>query len=84
MEELEVQVMETRKRVLGEEHPGTLNAIGNLAFTLKSQNRNEEAISLMEKCCRPRKRILGSHHPDTESSLEALTQWQMKNLELGH
>jgi hypothetical protein len=43
-EELEVQVIETRKRVLGEEHPSTLNAISNLAFTLNSQNRNKDAI----------------------------------------
>jgi len=31
--ELEVQVIETRKRVLGEEHPDTLTSIGNLAST---------------------------------------------------
>jgi hypothetical protein len=35
-EELEVQVMETRKRVLGEEHPSTLTSMNNLAFTLKA------------------------------------------------
>jgi hypothetical protein len=34
-EELDVQVMETRKRVLGEEHPDTLTSINNLAFTFK-------------------------------------------------
>jgi len=32
-EELEVQVMETRKRVLGQEHPSTLTSMANLAFT---------------------------------------------------
>ena len=32
-EELKVQVMETRKRVLGEEHPETLASINNLAST---------------------------------------------------
>jgi hypothetical protein len=74
--------METRKRVLGQEHPSTLNAIANLAFTLNSQNRNKEAISLMETCFQLRTRILGAHHPDTESSLEALTQWQMENIEI--
>jgi hypothetical protein len=36
-EELEVQVMEMRKRVLRKEHPNTSMTIGNLAFTLKSQ-----------------------------------------------
>lgn len=38
--------METRKKVLGNEHPDTLTAIANLAFTLKSQNQNQEALSL--------------------------------------
>jgi hypothetical protein len=31
--ELEVQVMETRKRVLREEHPSTLTSMANLAYT---------------------------------------------------
>jgi hypothetical protein len=42
-EELEVQVLETRKRVLGDEHPDTLRASSNLASTLMSQGRKEEA-----------------------------------------
>jgi tetratricopeptide (TPR) repeat protein len=32
-EELEVQVMETRKRVLGQKHPDTLTSMANLAST---------------------------------------------------
>jgi hypothetical protein len=32
---MDVQVMETRKRVLREEHPDTLSSMNNLAFTLK-------------------------------------------------
>ncbi|KAH8690357.1 hypothetical protein GQ44DRAFT_695847 [Phaeosphaeriaceae sp. PMI808] len=39
VEHLEVHVMETRKRVLGNEHPATLTAMNNLAFTLKPQGR---------------------------------------------
>jgi hypothetical protein len=49
-EELDVQVMETRENVLKEEHLSALNAISNLAFTLKFQNLNAEAISLIETC----------------------------------
>jgi hypothetical protein len=77
-------MIETRKRVLWEEYPGTLMAIGNLAFTLQSQSRHEEAISLMETCFQLRKQILGSHYPDTESSLGTSTQWQMENMEIGY
>ncbi|EMD58161.1 hypothetical protein COCSADRAFT_104582, partial [Bipolaris sorokiniana ND90Pr] len=49
-EELDVQVMQMRKRVLGDEHPNTLTSTNNLAFTLQSQARREEALALMEIC----------------------------------
>ncbi|KAF2473980.1 uncharacterized protein BDR25DRAFT_386894 [Lindgomyces ingoldianus] len=61
------------ERVLRKEHLSTLMAIGNLAFTLKSQNHHEEAILLMETCFQLRKQILGGHYLDTELSLETLT-----------
>ena len=35
-EELEVQVMETMKRVLGAEYPSTLTSMNNRAYTWKS------------------------------------------------
>jgi Tetratricopeptide repeat len=77
-----VQVMETRKRVLGAEHPDMLTSMVSLAFTLKSQSR-KEAISLMKKSFQLRKQILGPHHPNTEFSLEALDEWQMEDIEIG-
>jgi hypothetical protein len=43
VEELEIQVMETRKKVLGAEHPDTLIAMGNLASTFRNQGRWKEA-----------------------------------------
>ncbi len=79
-----MQVMEIRKRVLGKEHPSTLTSTANLAFTLKSQIRYEEAISLMENCFELQKRILGSQHPDTESSLQALHEWESEADEHEH
>jgi hypothetical protein len=51
--ELFVQVMETRKRVLGEEHPSTLTSIANLASTYGNQGRWKEA----------------EEHPDTLTSM---------------
>jgi hypothetical protein len=41
-EELEVQVMETRKRVLGQGHPSTLSSMGNLALIYRNQGRWKE------------------------------------------
>jgi hypothetical protein len=64
MEGLEVQVMETRKRVLGEEHPSTLTTMNNLAWTL------------MSECHRLLKQKLGVDHPNTTSSFETLKEWE--------
>jgi hypothetical protein len=32
-EKLQIQVLDARKRILGVEHPDTINAMGNLAAT---------------------------------------------------
>ena len=45
-EDLEVQVMETMKRVLGQEHPSTLTSMANLASTYRNQGRWKEAEDL--------------------------------------
>jgi hypothetical protein len=75
-EELEVQVMETRKRVLGAEHPNTLTSMNNFAFTLKEQGRNIEAIKLMTECVQLRIRVSGAEHPHTLTSSATLAEWQ--------
>jgi tetratricopeptide (TPR) repeat protein len=82
-EELFVQVMETRKRVLGAEHPDTLTSMSNLAFTWKRQGRGAEALNLMEECVQLRTRILGADHPHILSSSAALIGWQAKKLDIG-
>jgi hypothetical protein len=41
-------VIETRKRVLRAEYLDTLASINNLAFTLKGQGRDAEAVSLIK------------------------------------
>jgi hypothetical protein len=79
-----VQVLETRKRVVGKEHPSTLTSMANLASTYWNHYREEEAISLMETCIQLRKLVLGGHHPDTQSSLQTLTEWQMENVQVGN
>jgi len=81
-EELEVQVMETSLRVLGEEHPDTLTSMNNLAFTLKGRGQNAEAIELIEKCVQLQTLVLGAEHPYTLSSSAALIGWQTERLEI--
>lgn len=64
--------MEMRERLLVREHLQTLTTMSNLAFTPISQNRNDEAISLLETCFQLQEQVLGRHHPYTEASLQAL------------
>ena len=85
-EELGVQVLEIRKRVLGEEHPETLTSMNNLALTYyasKSQGYYAKAVALMEECFQMRERVLGPQHPFTVSSLSYLTEWKLENVDIG-
>ena len=78
-EELEVQVMETRKQVLGPEHPDTLSSMANLAHSLNGLNKHQEAIALMEGCIKLCSERLGPNHPQTLSSIDTLNKWQAWN-----
>jgi hypothetical protein len=70
MEGLEVQVMETRKRVLGEEHPFTLITMNILAWTL------------MSECHRLLKQKLGVDHSNITSSFETLKEWETASFDV--
>ncbi|KAK3380825.1 hypothetical protein B0H63DRAFT_474432 [Podospora didyma] len=78
-EELGVQVMEIRKRVLGEEHPNTLASMANLAFTWKSQGRLDEALDVMCRCVEFQQQVLGLDHPNTVSNFSTLCGWEAAN-----
>ena len=77
-EQLEVQVMETSLRVLGNEHPDTLTRMANLAFTLKDKGLIRKAVSLIESCYKLRVLVLGSQHHDCILSYETLTTWSLE------
>jgi len=51
-EELQVAVMQMRKRILGEEHPNTLLSMGNLASTYRNQGGGRRQRSWMSKSYR--------------------------------
>ncbi|CAI7669244.1 unnamed protein product [Penicillium crustosum] len=71
-EQLELQVMKSRKTKLGEDHPDTLVSISNLASTYSSQGRWEEAEQLKLQVMKSRKTTLGEDHPDTLTSISNL------------
>ena len=75
-EKLEVQVMETRKTVLGPEHPDTLTSMWNLSLTLKGLRRHDEALSMLQACVQLQNQRLGPSHPDTVEATVTLKTWQ--------
>jgi tetratricopeptide (TPR) repeat protein len=56
------------ERVLGPDHPDTLNARDSLAAAYQAAGRAAEAILLFEDTLVARERILGPKHPDTLAS----------------
>ncbi|THC88361.1 hypothetical protein EYZ11_012192 [Aspergillus tanneri] len=68
-EELEVQVVELYKQVLGPEHPHTLASMANLASTYSNQGRWKEAEEMEVQVVKLRKQALGPEHPHTLTSM---------------
>ncbi len=62
------EVLETRRRILGDEHPDTLTSMSNLATTLSEQGDLAGAWEIEERVLETRRRVLGSEHPDTSIS----------------
>ncbi|KAJ5117544.1 hypothetical protein N7448_011176 [Penicillium atrosanguineum] len=77
-EQLEVQVMETRKTKLGADHPDTLTSMANLAHTLRSSGQDIAALLLMDECVRLRDRKLGRGHPHAMSPKSTSNEWRVK------
>jgi tetratricopeptide (TPR) repeat protein len=71
-EQLQVQVMETRKTKLGADHPDTLMSMANLASTYLKQGRWDEAEQLFVEVMETRRAKLGVDHPDTLTSMANL------------
>ncbi|KAK5694971.1 hypothetical protein LTR17_024732 [Elasticomyces elasticus] len=64
----------SRKRVLGKEHPSTLTSMANLASTYSDQGKSKEAAELSEQVLVVRKRVLGEEHPSTLTSMANLAR----------
>jgi tetratricopeptide (TPR) repeat protein len=69
---VEEYVLQARSRLLGEEHPDTILAMGNLASTLEDQGQLEEAAMMKKEVLEKMKRILGEEHPSTISAMNNL------------
>jgi tetratricopeptide (TPR) repeat protein len=71
-EQLQWQVMDKRKKLLGADHPNTLRSMTNLADTYHSQGKWNEAEQLEVQVMDVRKKLLGADHPDTLTSMANL------------
>jgi tetratricopeptide (TPR) repeat protein len=72
-----LRVMETRRKVLGLEHPDTLTSLGNLALTYWNQGRWTEAEELGVQVMETTRRVLGPEHPFTLVSMANLASMYM-------
>lgn len=70
--EIEKQLLEIRKRVLGEEHPDTLKSMNGLAISYFRIGERQKAQEMFEQTLELRKRVLGEEHPDTLKSMGGL------------
>ena len=77
-EQLEVQVMDMRKKLLGAEHTDTLTSMANLASTYRNQGRWNEAEQLQIHVLDMRKKLFDSEHPDTLTSIANLAHTYKK------
>ena len=68
-EQLEVQVIDMRKKLLGVKHPDTFYSMTNLANIYRNQGRWNEAEQLQIQVMNMTKKLLGADHPDTLRSM---------------
>ena len=64
--------MEKTKRVLGDDHPWTLENMANLANTCRDQGRLMDAEALGVDVIERMKRVNRDNHPDTLKSMSSL------------
>ena len=71
-EKLQIQVLDLRNKLLGQEHPDTISAICNLANTYHCLGNYAKAEKLQIQVLDLRNRCLGQEHPDTITAMVTL------------
>lgn len=74
-ENIGIEVMQERKRRFGADHTSTLEAMRDLAWTLKSQGRHAEAIQLMEDVVCAQDKSLSGSDSNLQDAVETLKRW---------
>jgi tetratricopeptide (TPR) repeat protein len=82
-EQLNIKVVETRRRVLGVQHPGTLTSMSNLARLYQEREKYGRAETLYASVLEIRRRVLGPRHPNTASVLASLAELWLRQQRYG-
>ena len=68
-EQLAIQVLYMRKKLLGAKHLSTITSMDNLAYIYYCQGKLNKAEQLDTQVLDMRKKLLGAEHPDTITSM---------------
>jgi len=83
-EEMNRRALQCREKVLGHEHPDTLNSIWSVAMDMKMNQEYDDALVYYQRACSGYKKVLGEDHPETVECMQqysALME-EMKQLEV--
>jgi hypothetical protein len=64
-EQINREVVDVQRRVLGDEHPSTLTCASNLALALSDHGKHAEAEQIEREVLAVQRRVLGDEHPST-------------------
>jgi tetratricopeptide (TPR) repeat protein len=68
------RTLESRRRILGVDHPDTLVAMNDVAYLYMDQGRYDEAEPLYHEALEIKKRVLGDDHPSTLIAMSNLAR----------
>ena len=74
LEDLQYQLINTRRKKFGENHHSTLKSMARLAFIFSKQGKYQEAERLHMQVLNLNTKLLGPEHPHTLTSMKSLAQ----------
>ena len=83
-EQMQRELLEVKRRVLGPEHPDTMDTMANLAHALDGEDKHAEAEQMQRELLDLQRRVLGPEHLDTLSTMSNLADslgGQVKHVE---
>ena len=73
------EVIKLREKVIGPEHPDTLESCNSFASGLKRQNKLQEAREFARRAAEGARKVLGPDHPSTRKYEKLLTDLEPKH-----